>query len=57
MFKVNNKDTSVSSVSIINFEHVIAGWVRALSIELCKSSCIYAVIEYVGYQSKLSNSL
>ena len=25
MFKVNNKDTC-SSVSIVNFEHVIAGW-------------------------------
>ena len=57
MFKVNNKDTSVSIVSVINFEHVIAGWVRALPIELCKSSCIYAVIEYVGYQFRLSNSL
>ena len=40
MFKVNNKDTRTtytrmtyftpcSSVSIVNFEHVIAGWVRA----------------------------
>ena len=27
MFKVKNKDTS-SSVSIVNFEHVIAGWDR-----------------------------
>ena len=31
MFKVNNKDTRTttpcSSVSIVNFEHVIAGWV------------------------------
>ena len=27
MFKVNNKDTRTSSsVSIVNFEHVIAGW-------------------------------
>ena len=29
MFKVNNKDTRAtpcSSVSIVNFEHVIAGW-------------------------------
>ena len=34
MFKVNNKDTRTtplapcSSVSIVNFEHVIAGWVQ-----------------------------
>ena len=31
MFKVNNKDTRTkplgSIVSIVNFEHVIAGWV------------------------------
>ena len=32
MFKVNNKDTKTtphlcSNVSIVNFEHVIAGWV------------------------------
>ena len=27
MFKVNNKDTRMtSSVSIVNFEHVIVGW-------------------------------
>ena len=26
MSKVNNKDTPSSSVSIFNFEHVIAGW-------------------------------
>ena len=30
MFKINNKDTKttpmVSFVSIVNFEHVIAGW-------------------------------
>ena len=29
MFKVNNKDirtTPYSSISIVNFEHVIAGW-------------------------------
>ena len=26
MFKVINKDTTCSSVSIVNFEHVIAGW-------------------------------
>ena len=30
MFKVNNKDTrtTLSSVSVVNFEHVIAGWKR-----------------------------
>ena len=31
MFKVNNKDTRMtpcSSVSIVNFKHVNAGWVR-----------------------------
>ena len=31
MFKVSNKDTRktlmASSVSIVNFEHVVAGWV------------------------------
>ena len=27
MFKVNNKDTTCSSVSIVNFEQVNAGWV------------------------------
>ena len=28
MFKVNNKNfTPCSSVSIVNFEHIIAGWV------------------------------
>ena len=26
MFKVNNKVTPCSSVCIVNFEHVIAGW-------------------------------
>ena len=34
MFTINNKDTRTtqpcSSVSIVNFEHVIAGWVKAL---------------------------
>ena len=34
MFTINNKDTRMtqpcSSVSIVNFEHVIAGWVKAL---------------------------
>ena len=35
MFKVNNKDNITcpfkpySSVSIVNFEHVIAGWVNS----------------------------
>ena len=32
MFKVNNKDTyfaPCSSVSMVNFEYVIAGWVLA----------------------------
>ena len=37
MFKVNNKDTRTtplaSSVSIVNFEHAIAGWVVILSLE------------------------
>ena len=29
MFKVNNKNfTPCSSVSIVNFEHIIAGWVN-----------------------------
>ena len=36
MFKVNNKDTSplCFSVSIVNFEHVIAGWVMYESFHL-----------------------
>ena len=28
MFKINNKLTSCSSVSVVNFEHIIAGWVQ-----------------------------
>ena len=28
MFKIKNKLTSCSSVSVANFEHVIAGWVQ-----------------------------
>ena len=29
MFKVNNKDTTpFSSVFVVNFEHVIGGWVN-----------------------------
>ena len=38
MFKVNNNDTrttsmtSCSSVSVVNFEHVIAGWETNLKI-------------------------
>ena len=26
MFKFNNEDTRMTLVSIVNFEHVIAGW-------------------------------
>ena len=37
MFKVNNKDTTTyftpcSSVSIVNFEHVIFGWDKVLLV-------------------------
>ena len=35
MFKVNNKDTRTtpcSSISIVNFKHVIAGWEISLSL-------------------------
>ena len=34
MFKVNNKDTNHISdfVSIVNFEHVVAGWVDKRTI-------------------------
>ena len=33
MFKVKNKDTKMTpSVSIVNFEHVIAGWVNCILI-------------------------
>ena len=32
MFKVNNKDTRTTAVApFVNFEHVIAGWVLAVS--------------------------
>ena len=36
MFKVNNKDTKTpcSSVSIVNCEHVIAGWVYLVFLVL-----------------------
>ena len=41
MFKVNNKDTyftPCSSVSIVNFEHAIAGWDMKISIDYNKAS-------------------
>ena len=41
MFEVNNKDTRTtipcSSVSIVNFEHVIAGW--DISCDLLRNFC------------------
>ena len=49
MFKVNNKDsrttpmayfTPCSSVSIVNFEHVIDGWVGLKSVFLVPMKCI-----------------
>ena len=43
MFKVNNKDTRTTpchtpcfSVSIVNFEHVIAGWVLCPLLFTCR---------------------
>ena len=38
MFKVNNNDTRTyftpcSSVSIVNFEHVNAGWIRGIEMK------------------------
>ena len=42
MFKVNNKDTRTtpcSSVSIVNFEHLIAGWVVAHERFVYKKAC------------------
>ena len=34
MFKVNNKNTSVSSVSIVDFEQVNVGWQAAITVKL-----------------------
>ena len=50
MFKVNNKDTRAtlwiyftpcSSVTIANFEHVIAGWVSDLIKSFRRTSCYH----------------
>ena len=38
MFKLNNKDTRTTPVSIANFEHVITGWERKFEKGLVKLS-------------------
>ena len=50
MFKVNNKDTSsVSSVSIVNFEHVIADWVTANSMTFKKADIMRKFDESLSF--------
>ena len=34
MFKVNNKNTSVSSVSVVDFEQVNVGWQATITMKL-----------------------
>ena len=48
MFKVNNKDTRTtpcftpcSSVSIVNFEHVITGWVSIFETSILSEKNLY----------------
>ena len=43
MFKINIKDTTVSSVSVVNFEHLIAGRIAETQLGPCQSSMMELV--------------